>query len=82
MQSKFNKQSVARKVRQYLKDCHPSGITLEVIDADVKRADSRWYVPIRTDKEPVKQYEFYEALADVEGELEDKENLTVLLVPA
>jgi hypothetical protein len=40
-----------------------------------------WYVPVRPSVEPVKRYEYYEALADVEEALAEHENLTVFLVP-
>jgi hypothetical protein len=55
---------------------------LEVVDHGVRKEKNWWYVPVRPSTEPVKRYEYYEALADAEGELEEKENLTVLLVPA
>lgn len=79
--SKLNKRAVARKVRQYLADFHLGGITLEVLDEGVRGEESWWYVPVRPSAEPVKRYEYYEALADVEGGLEEKEKLTVVLMP-
>ena len=36
---------------------------------------------MRPSFEPPRQYEYYEALAEAEGELEDTEYLTVLFLP-
>jgi len=79
--NKPNNQTVAKAVREYVKDCHPGGATLEVLEQDIRKEEYWWYVPVRPDMEPVKRYEYYEALADVEEALEENENLTVFLVP-
>jgi hypothetical protein len=47
----------------------------------IRREEYWWYVPIRPSVEPVKRYEYYEVLAEVEGELDEKEQLKVFLVP-
>jgi len=79
--NKPNKRSVAKAVRKYIKDRHPGGATLEVVEQDIRKEEYWWQVPVRPSIEPRKRYEYYEALADVEGEVEEKENLTVFLVP-
>lgn len=79
--TQLDKRTVVRKVRLYLKDCHPEGINLEVIEQGVRREDFWWYVPVRPSLEPDKRSAYYEALAEVEGELEEKEKLTVFLAP-
>ena len=76
-----NKQTVADAVRKYIKDQHPVGTTLEVIEQGIRKERYWWYVPVRPHVEPVKRYEYYEALADVEEALTEHENLTVFLVP-
>lgn len=68
-------------VARYLKDKHPGGVTLEALTQGVRHEQDWWYVPVRPSFEPPRQYEYYEALADVEGALEDEENLTVLFLP-
>lgn len=77
----MDEHSVAEAVRKYVKAYHPGGSTLEVLEQGVRKEEDWWQVPIQPDVEPVKRYEYYEALAEIEGELEEKENLTVLLVP-
>jgi len=74
-------QTVAQVVREYIRDRHPGGVTLDVDEQGIRRERHWWHVPIRPSVEPTKRYEYYEALADVEGELEDREQLKVLLVP-
>jgi hypothetical protein len=82
LEGKVDKRSVAEAVRKYLEDRHPSGLTLEVDEQGVRQEQYWWYVPVRPSQEPPKLFEYYEALAEVEGEIEENENLTVLLVPA
>jgi hypothetical protein len=76
-----NGRTVAEKVRHYLQERHPEGVTLEVIEAAVRQEEFWWYVPIRPSVEPAKRYQYYEILADVEAELEEHEQLKVLLAP-
>ena len=77
----MNKQTVAEIVCHYLKDCHPNGMTLEVIEQKIRKEKSWWNVPIRLSMDPPKLFELHEALTNVEIGLEDNENLTVFLVP-
>ena len=76
-----NKQTVAEAVRKYIRDQHPGGATFEVMAQGIRKAYYWWYVPVRPSVEPVKRYEYYEALAEVEEALEAHEHLTVFLVP-
>ena len=77
-----NKHTVAETVSQYLKDCHPDGITFTVIEEEVKQNEFGWNVPVLLDKEPRKLSPYFEALADAEIALQDEAHLEVLLVPA
>ena len=73
---------VAEKVSRYLKDCHPGGITLEVAPDGVRWDEFWWRVRVRPSQEPAKLFEYYEALADIEEELEAREQLRVFLSPS
>jgi hypothetical protein len=75
-------RAVAQKVAEYLQDCHPGGVTVEVDPDGIQRRESSWRVRVRPSKEPAKLFEYYEALADVELELEEREHLNVWLVTA
>jgi hypothetical protein len=77
----MNNRKVAELVRSYLKDCHPYGMTLEVIEPKIRQEKSWWNVPIRLNMVPSKFSELYEVLTHAEIELEDNENLTVFLAP-
>ena len=77
-----SEQVVAQKVAEYLKDCHPGGVTIEVDPADVHREGSGWRVRVRPSAEPSDRFEYYEALADVAVELQEREHLNVFLVPS
>ena len=66
---------------RYLKGKHPGGAALEALTQGVRHEQDWWYVPVRPSFEPPRRYEYYEALADVEGALEDVEHLTVLFLP-
>jgi hypothetical protein len=74
-------KDVVELVGRYLKDKHPGGATLEALIEGVRHEQDWWYVPVRPSIEPARRYEYYEALADVETDVETKEHLTVLLVP-
>jgi hypothetical protein len=76
-----NEQNVIAAVREHIKDKHPGGATLEVLEQGIRHEHDWWYVPIRPSVEPVKRYEYYEALAEVEKDLVVSDHLTVLLVP-
>ena len=74
-------QEVIEAVRKHIKDKHPGGSILEVVPEDIWQEQDWWHVSIRPDVQPAKRFEYYEALAEVEIELQKTENLTVLLVP-
>ena len=71
---------VAQKVAEYLKDRRPGGVSVAVDPHGVQQAESSWRVRVRPSKEPAKLFKYYEALADVEIELEEREQLNVWLV--
>lgn len=69
---------VAATVREYLRDSHPGGVTLNVDEARIHRIDSWWRVPIRPSRWPKRMFEFYEVLAEIEGEIQEREHLDVI----
>ena len=71
---------IAERVRHYLKDAHPGGATLEVLEDQIWRDEFAWNVTVRPDFEPKRLFEYYEVLADVMIELRDQEDLKVYLV--
>jgi hypothetical protein len=81
MRKVTTEQKIIETVRNYVKDVHPGGAVLEVVTQGIRQEQDWWYVPIRPSVQPARRYEYYEALADVEKELQKSEHLTVLLVP-
>jgi hypothetical protein len=79
-QSRLTKQAVAEKVEEYLRDCHPGGITLRVDTKHLRKQNRVWKIPVQPDMEPPKLLEYYEALADIEMALVEREHLDVWLV--
>ena len=74
-----DKYSVAQAVRRYLADHHPGKITMDVVEDGIRKEDHWWYVPIRPSAWPRTMFELYEALADVEEDLEEHQQLKVFL---
>lgn len=72
---------LAEVVREYLRECHPGGVTLEVLDGGIRKIDYWWRVPVRPNVEPPHTFEYYDALAGVESELQEDRDLNIMLVP-
>lgn len=77
-----DEKTVAEIVREYLQDCHPGGITLEVLDSDIRKIDYWWRVPVRPSAQPPHTFQYYDALAEVESKLQEDRQLNIILVPA
>ena len=72
---------VAALVRLYLKNEHPGGTTLDVVEPGIKATEHGWRVPVLPNLEPPRAFEYYDTLAGIEIALDEKENLNVMLVP-
>ena len=81
----MTKTEVARIVRQYLQDQpRPEpmmGIALDVLEEGIEEERYAWRVPILPSRQPRWMYAYYEVLAEVETDLQEKEDLNVLFVP-
>jgi hypothetical protein len=75
----MDKQKVVALIRSYLKDCHPYGLTLEVIEPKIRKEQSWWNVPIQLNIDPPRYSKLYEALTNVSIQMKDNENVTVFL---
>jgi hypothetical protein len=80
--TELNPGEIIKLVRQSLENRHPQGIAIDVIEEGIRRQNGSWYVPVRPSVQPPKTFEYYEALAEVESELEENEQVSVLLVPS
>ncbi len=77
----INAQTVVEAVQKRLQDRHPDGVNLEALPQGVRHEQDWWYVSVRPDKEPAKDWEYFEALAEVEMEMLTQENVLVLILP-
>jgi hypothetical protein len=78
----MSKKKVAELVQERLREYHPGGADLSVVDEEIYLRDDCWHVTVRPSAEPRNTFEYYEALADVEDALREKAHLNVWLVPA
>jgi hypothetical protein len=77
----MSKEQVVQWVQERLRDRHPGGVDLSVVESGVRCKDDYWYVPVQPSAQPPRTFEYYEVLADVETELSEHERLNVWLVP-
>jgi hypothetical protein len=75
-------QNVAGIVQAYLADRHPNGAQLNVLTDGIHQDQEWWYVPVAPDREQDRRYEYYETLGEVEREIQAKEGLIILFIPA
>jgi hypothetical protein len=74
-------KQVVELVQTSLKKHQPRGFHIQVVADGVRREDGWWYVPVRPSKMIQRSTPYYDALADVEGNLQDSMDLNILLVP-
>ena len=78
----ISKKEVVEAVRRTLRDRHPGGATLDIVEQNIRREEFAWHVLVQPDFEPERMFEYHESLADAEIELADRENLNVFLIPS
>ena len=77
----MTKQEVGVMVQRYL-DANPLGdITFAVLPDGVRRERYSWSVPVRPSRQPQTMFAYYEVLAEVETQVEEKEQVNILFVP-
>ncbi len=78
----MTKKDVGEIVQKYLEEQeYAEGFSVSVLDSEIRRERGFWYVPVMPNVQPRKIYAYYEALAEVEGKLDENDGLDVLLVP-
>jgi hypothetical protein len=68
-------------INDHLKNEHPGGATLSIVPEGIRQDDDWWYVPVKSDRIPDRLFEYYEALANVESQIEEDNQVTVLFIP-
>ncbi|NCO43867.1 MAG: hypothetical protein COY42_12480 [Armatimonadetes bacterium CG_4_10_14_0_8_um_filter_66_14] len=74
-------KEIAQIVRVSLKQHQHNQWVIDVLEEGVRRDGSWWYVPVCPNTDHRSSC-YYDILSDVEGELQDKRGLDVLLIPA
>jgi hypothetical protein len=76
-----SKEQVAQLVQERLSECHPGGVSIHVVGDAIRQENGYWHVPVRPSEQPRQTFEYYDALADVETDLSENEQLKIWLVP-
>jgi hypothetical protein len=78
----MQEREVAEIVRRYLTKHGGDSLAVSVLEEGIHRWDDWWYVPVYIPGTQPRTYQYYDVLAEAEGELEEVEQINVLLVPA
>ena len=76
----LSKEDVKDVVSQYLAPHQPSGYQLRI--TGVKQDGDYYYVVVQPSRDDIRSYDYYNLLAETENDIEEKENLNIMLVPA
>ncbi len=72
-------REIATLVRPYIQDKQIEDITLHVDEKRIVLQNGYWRIPIRPSREPRPLFPYYEALANLEEEIQDKEDIKITL---
>jgi hypothetical protein len=72
-------KDVADKVRPYLIGRHIGDISLTLDENRIHLRNDYWRIPIRPSRWPEKMFAYYEELADLEEEVQEKEGIKVTM---
>lgn len=70
---------VARRVRPYVANKTIGDITLLLDDTRIQLRHGYWRIPVRPSREPNPLFPYYEALAEIEDEVQESEGLKVTI---
>jgi len=77
-----DKYQIAEQVGARIKGIHLGpNIALKILEEGIRQEDDWWYVPVQPTIEPPKTSEYYEALANVEGQMLDEDDINILFIP-
>ncbi len=68
---------VANRLRPYVANKTVGDITLWLNEAAIRLQNGYWIIPIRPSREPEPLFPYYEALADLEEEMQEGEGIKV-----
>lgn len=77
--SEITAADVAERVRPYIDTFRVGNITLHLVEPGIYVFHGYWRIPVRPSHEPEPLFPYYEALANLEQELQDETGLKVSL---
>lgn len=80
MSKPSNEEELAQLIQSVL-DLQ-SDYRAHVVSSGITLADDYWEIPVWVEGQPPASYGYYGMLADVETDIEEKQGINVLLVPA
>jgi hypothetical protein len=72
-------QEVTMRVRPYVTGRHIGDIALRVDDARIHLRNGYWNIPVRPSRWPNPLFPYYEPLAEIEDEVQEREGLKVTI---
>ena len=72
-------QEVALRVRPYVIGKHIGDIALRIEDARIHLRNGYWNIPVRPSRWPNPLFPYYETLAEIEDEVQEREGLKVTI---
>ena len=75
------RERIVKLVQECLKKHQPNDYRLEVVPDGVQQDGDWYYVVVQPSREDV-SYEYYGLLTDAETDLQERESMKILLVPA
>ena len=90
MKRRLSRPQVLKKVCDAIKRHAPHDFSLHILERGVRRLEDSslertvlwWHVPVYPDPAPKDPYQYYDALAEIEGDLQDEQGLDIALLPA
>ena len=79
MTETLSPQEVAARVRPYVTERHIGDIALQVDDARIHLRNGYWNIPVRPSRWPDPLFPYYEALAEIEDQVQEREGLKVTI---
>ena len=72
-------QEVANRVRPYVANTKVGAISLSIDEGRISLQHGYWRVPVRSSLEPQPLFPYYEALADLEEDIQTREGIKVTI---
>lgn len=70
-------QEVAKRVRRYIDKVNVSGVTISFNEAEIQLYHGYWKIPLHPSKEPEPMFPYFEALANLEAQIQESEGIKV-----